>query len=231
MRAVVLTGASRGLGAAFFETLFKRGDKIMGLARSFPADQRTLAEEHPDRVQLKHIDLAAGPFPAPAEIEAFGYGAEQAILINNAATVEPIGAVGTLAAASIETAIAVNLAAPMILTNIFLAAVKPLDARVRVLFVTSSAAQNPKPGTSLYSATKAGGEAFFVALRAELAGDPRFGVHVVDPGGMDTDMHATLRSDAVSFPDQERLRRVAAEGRLGSPVAVAHRILRSVGLD
>jgi benzil reductase ((S)-benzoin forming) len=35
VRSIVLTGVSRGLGAAFFDELAGRGDRILGLGRHF----------------------------------------------------------------------------------------------------------------------------------------------------------------------------------------------------
>jgi NAD(P)-dependent dehydrogenase (short-subunit alcohol dehydrogenase family) len=43
MRSVILTGASRGLGAAIVARLYERGDRLLLLARSFPDEQHELA--------------------------------------------------------------------------------------------------------------------------------------------------------------------------------------------
>jgi benzil reductase ((S)-benzoin forming) len=237
VRAVVITGASRGLGAALLDELIQRGDRVLGLARSFSAAQQRVAVALPDRVNLRECDLSlAVAIPAAAELSAFIGGATETALINNAATIEPLGAVGTLDAPPLLAAVALNLTAPMLLTNAFLAALgdgsgpnmvlRPRFTSARILFISSSVARRAKAGTAAYCATKAGGEMFFDALRTELRHDARVVVTTTDPGGMDTDMHAVMRKrDGVYFPDQERLREVAASGLLPAPEVVARRIL------
>ena len=86
--------------------------------------------------------------------------ATEAVLIHNAAVVEPIGAVGRLTTEAITRSVAVNLTAPMVLTNTFLRAA-PRDARLRILYISSGAARRVIDGWALYCSTKAGGEMFF----------------------------------------------------------------------
>ena len=243
VRATILSGASRGLGASLFDGLVTRGDRVLCLARSFPAHQHSLSKRHPDRVRLVECDLGdSRALPNAASLAWFLGGADEVMLINNAATIEPIGAVGTLAEPPLATAVAVNLLAPMLLTNALLAAVRDQTAvagvgpgiwslrpeirSLQIIFITSSVAHRPKPGNAIYGATKAGGSLFFDTLRAELDHEPRVMVTTIDPGGMDTDMHAFIRNcDGVYFPDRERLRVIAASGQLAHPDVVARRIL------
>jgi benzil reductase ((S)-benzoin forming) len=237
-QAMVISGASRGLGAACLELAVQRGVRVLGLARSFPEPVRRLAQESDGQVALRAGDLSDldGGLPTVAELAAFLSGADDVVLLNNVGTAEPVGAVGRLGAASIAAAVATNLTAAMLLTDAFLAAVDvgdgpalsvaPALSRVQVVFVSSSAARRPKAGTAAYCATKAGGEMFIESLRAELADDPRCRVDTFDPGGMDTDMHRTLRERTSGyFPDRDRLRDVAASGRLASPRTVARRLM------
>jgi benzil reductase ((S)-benzoin forming) len=223
--AVVITGGSRGLGAALVYGLIARGDRVLALARSFDADQRVLAADKSDRLMLTPVDLTdPEALPTADDLAEFFAGADGAVLVNNAATIEPIGAAGELDPASVAAAVALNLTAPVLLTSAFLAAVTVRRQAARILFVSSSAAHRPKPGTAVYCATKAGAEMFFTTLRAELA--DRVPVEIVDPGGMDTRMHATARdATGVYFPDAPRLREVAGSGRLNDPRLVAVRIL------
>jgi NAD(P)-dependent dehydrogenase (short-subunit alcohol dehydrogenase family) len=209
-----------------------RGARVLALARSF--EESVSAG---DQVVRRPTDLARlDDIPGAAELAAFLTGAREVLLINNAATIEPIGAVGRLHRTAIAAAVATNLTATMVLTDALLSALTPGRGptvqlgpdvtSVRLLYVSTSSAHRPKPATAAYCATKAGGEMFFAVLRAELEHDPRFVVEVVDPGGMDTDMHRGLRGrTGVYFPDQERLRQMAAEGRLAAPDVVARRIM------
>ncbi len=241
VRAIIMTGASRGLGEALLDHLGRLDVRVLALARSFGPRQHELAGAYPERVFLRPCDLSASDtLPDAAEAAAFLGDCAEPVLINNAATVAPLGAVGHLAGAELAAAAAVNLGGVMVLTNAFLGAVaeerlgvgagplalRPHIALARLLLVSSSAARTPKPGTAAYCAGKAGAEMFFDVVRAELAGIERIAVHTVDPGGMDTGMHAYIRDQVgVYLPDQARLREVAASGRLATPAVVAGHIL------
>jgi benzil reductase ((S)-benzoin forming) len=198
---------------------------VFAVARRFTERQEKLAVDEPGQVTLRPCDLAGGNrLPGVREMAPFLESAAEVALVHNAATIEPIGAVGHFAPGSLTAAVALNLTAPMVLTNAFLAAVSP-TANARILFVSSGSAHRAKPGTATYCATKAGGEMFFDSLALELADDPRFTVANVDPGGMDTDMQAVILGTSSYFPDRQRLAERAASGGLASPHEVARRIV------
>jgi NAD(P)-dependent dehydrogenase (short-subunit alcohol dehydrogenase family) len=223
MRTVVLTGVSRGLGAALFDQLASRGDRILGIGRTFSDAQRALAAAEPERIRLRSADLAALDLP-PAEDLAWALdNAEHAALVHNAATVEPIGAVGALVPEAVTAAVALNLTAPMLLTNAFLGAL-PEESRGTVLFISSGAAKRVIDGWSVYCATKAGGEMFFDAV----ASQGRVRVANVNPGVMDTAMQAAIRTAAASeayFPGRQRYLDLYERGELASPADVAAKII------
>jgi benzil reductase ((S)-benzoin forming) len=237
VRSVVLTGVSRGLGAAFFDELAGRGDRILGIGRHFTDAQRKLAAAEPERIRLHEADLTdPGSVPGAAALRDFlagrdfspaeGHGAPggsagagEAVLIHNAGIVEPIAEVGALPPDTVAAAVTVNLTATILLTNAFLAA-SPDGATVRVLFISSGAAHRVIEGWSVYSATKRGAEMFLDAVAVER---PDAYVVNVNPGVMDTGMQATLR--ASEFPDRDRYVDLYERGRLPSPVTVARRII------
>ncbi|WP_433057230.1 SDR family NAD(P)-dependent oxidoreductase [Dactylosporangium sp. CS-033363] len=229
MRAVVITGVSRGLGAALFDVSTARGDRILAVGRHFSPQQQQLRDDRPTDVTLFSTDIAdAHWLPDYDTLRAFLRDADEVVLIHNAAVVEPIGAVGRLSTEAITNAIAVNLTAPLVLTNTFLRAA-PSDARVRVLFVSSGAAHRIIDGWALYCTTKAAGETFFDVVASQVRDDERISVANVDPGQMDTGMQESIRRAAASgayFPGQQRWVDAPAEGRLADPLAVAERILK-----
>lgn len=58
-RRVLVTGASRGLGLEFVRQLLARGDAVVAACRR-PRDAEALAalaSEHPDRLQLRALEL------------------------------------------------------------------------------------------------------------------------------------------------------------------------------
>lgn len=225
MRAVVITGVSRGLGAALFDALYERGDRLFAIGRRFTEAQQGLAATDPDRVLLRHADLGV-PDEVPDAVELADFLRDSpAVLIHNAGVVEPIGAVGALPRDQIATAVAVNLTAPLLLTNGFLAAAERSE-QVRVLFVSSGAAHRVVEGWATYCATKAGGEMLFDAVAEQYRDDPRVEVDNVNPGVMDTDMQAAIRgSTSGYFPDRERYLGLYERGQLPSPAEVAARIV------
>jgi benzil reductase ((S)-benzoin forming) len=227
MVATVITGVSRGLGRALFAELAHRGHRMLALGRHFTEDQRELAAAEPDRFHLCEVDLSTGSTPT-AELREFlgGDTTDPAVLVHNAGVVEPIGAVGTLDPAELTRAVQVNLLAPMLLTNAFLAARGDRDDRpARVLFISSGAASKVVDGWAAYCATKAGGEMFFNVAAAELGDSDRVRVVNVNPGVMDTGMQGVLRESSGWFPRREHYVGLAERGELPSPESVAARIV------
>ncbi|MEN3310318.1 MAG: hypothetical protein V7603_6520 [Micromonosporaceae bacterium] len=232
MRSMVITGVSRGLGAALFDEAYRRGDRILAVGRSWTPAQRELAATRPDRVRLRAADLTEpASQPDAGELRDFlGAGTAGCVLIHNAAVVGPIGAIGALPPDELAASFAVNLAAPAVLTNAFLAAAPPGPRHI--LFVSSSAARRVIGGWSAYCATKAGAEMFFRVLAEQYAGDPSVRVACVDPGQMATGMQEEIRRagrDEVYFPQRQHWRDSFEQGRLQPAGEVARSILH--GLD
>lgn len=228
MTATVLTGVSRGLGEALFHGLEQRGHRLLALGRTFSSRQRQLAHEFPDRVELRAADLSLSePVLDREELMRFmgEDETERAVLIHNAGSVEPVGAVGSLDQRRIASTVGVNLVAPMLLTDAFLAAAGAVRP-VLLLFVSSGAARRVIGGWATYCATKAGGEMFFDVVAEQYADDARVTVANVSPGVIDTDMQAVLRdTDGVYFPEREHYVGLAERGELPSPATVATQIL------
>jgi benzil reductase ((S)-benzoin forming) len=220
MRSVVLTGVSRGLGAELFAQFVASGDRVLGIGQQFTPEQRLLSVTEPDRVRLLTADLSDPAEIPTAKVLADFLRVGDAVLVNNAGVVDPIGPIGSLDPAATVDAVNVNLVAPMLLTNAFLEARR---GPVRILFISSGAAHRAVPGWGTYCATKAGAEMFFEVLESEVADDPTVGVARVDPGVMDTDMQAAVR--AADFPERERYAELHRRGQLPDPAAVARRII------
>jgi NAD(P)-dependent dehydrogenase (short-subunit alcohol dehydrogenase family) len=231
MRTAVITGVSRGLGAALFDQLHARGDRVVAIGRRFTAEQEELAVAEPHRVVLRTADLAR-PESAPRapELREWLAGSTFVALVHNAATVQPIGAIGALPSAAVVAAVSANLTAPMLLSNAFLAAL-PDGVPATVLFLSSGAAHRVIGGWAVYGATKRGGEAFFEALADQVAAagpGARVRVVSVNPGVMDTGMQASIRDAATRsdyFPEADRFLRLHRDGDLADPASVARALV------
>lgn len=219
MRHVVLTGTSRGLGEALLNGLLDDpGTRVLALARRFTPEQ----EAHP-RVRTRRCDLGdLGTLPDAAELGAFFAGAAQTVLVHNAAVVEPIGAVGALPPDDLIRAVAVNLTAPMLLTNAAIAS-RPVGVSLKIVFVSTGAAHHVIANWSVYSATKRGAEEFVAHVSSEWRDDPAVTAVTMNPGVMDTRMQETIR--ATDFPERQRFIDRHEHGELRDPATVAAEIL------
>lgn len=230
MRAVIVTGTSSGLGKAFFDSFVSEPGYLIAIARRFLPEQTEAAQKHPDRIHLVEKDLREiGQLPTAEELS--GLLSDPAIselhFINNAAVVEPIGAIGQLSAEQMMDHIKVNFLAPQLLTNTLFSLPQLANLRVQVLNISSGAAKRPKVGWAMYCSAKAGNEMFFNVLAAQYADNPNVKVVNVDPGIMDTQMQASIRrAGDEHFPEHARFVGFKEEGKLVPPEVVADSILK-----
>ena len=220
MNLFVVTGATRGLGAALARAIAADpANRLVTLGRA-PQDTVNLQVDLADAAA---VDRAGDELAARIGGEAF----ERAVLINNAGVVTPVGPLEKLEREALERNLAVNFVAPILLMRRFLQATGHVPLR-RIVSISSGAARRPVFGWSAYCAAKAGLEmaARVVALEAAERG-LAVEVSSLAPGVIDTGMQATVRgADAADFADVERFRAMKAEGVLRSADDVAADILR-----
>ncbi|OAE53050.1 short chain dehydrogenase [Achromobacter mucicolens] len=225
----ILTGASRGIGAAMARGLVKPGTRLITLARR--EDPELAAHARSQDVQLEQLsvdlsDLKAAESAAERICAALPRDAKRYLLINNAGTVHPVARTDELTdGAAITAAFNLNVTAVMLLTARFLAAVADIKADRRILNISSGAGRNPNAGWGVYCATKAALDMHARVVKQEQGAD---GVRIVAlaPGIVDTDMQAAIRaSDPESFPALAKFQDFHATGKLSSPANVASRIL------
>jgi benzil reductase ((S)-benzoin forming) len=214
---VVLTGHSRGLGAAIAAELAGRGIPVLALARKQGADMQGATQ-----VALDLSDTAAlSAWIEGGTLGTFLADADTALLINNAGMLQPVGPLSTHDPAEVARAIALNVAAPLMLA----AAVAALDvAERRVLHVSSGAGRNAYPGWAIYCASKAALDHHARAATLDQAD----GLRIVSlaPGVIDTDMQAQIRAtDVEHFPLRDQFQALKANGALASPEACAERLV------
>jgi uncharacterized protein len=185
---VLLTGASGGLGQAIARALAEEGGRLLLTGRRLDV-LTPLAAELPDARALA-VDLAQ-----PQELDRLLREAGDVdILIANAA-LPGSGMLQSFSVEQIDSALAVNLRAPILLAH----ALAPRMAKRgqgHLLFMSSLAGKAATSGSSIYNATKFGLRGFAGALRAELRGSG-VGVSAVFPGfireaGMFADSGAKL---------------------------------------
>jgi NAD(P)-dependent dehydrogenase (short-subunit alcohol dehydrogenase family) len=218
----VLTGHSRGLGAAILDALQARGVPVLALARSrcdLPRDGSGITQVCLDLGDPQAlIDWLAGD-----TLRTFLAGCDRVLLINNAGTLGPVHPLGAQGAERIAPALALDIAAPLMLADALVAA-SPQARERRILHVSSGAAQTPYAGWSIYCASKA---ALDQHARAAALDAPA-GTRIVSlaPGVVDTAMQAEIRATPVeNFPQKTRFEALARDGQLSSPADCARRLL------
>ena len=114
------------------------------------------------------------------------------VLVNNAAVIRN-GPLETFTIEEFDQHVAINLRAPFFLTQAALPSLRTGDSAA-VVNISSSVGSIVKPGTTLYSVTKAGLEYMTRANAFELA-QWRIRVNCIAPGPVDTPIHATYSDD------------------------------------
>lgn len=226
----ILTGASRGLGAALAEQLVQRGAALLTMSRRPDQSLDARAAETGSPVEQWAIDLTDG-VSASDRLEAW-LGSQQnsfsaVTLINNAALPGKPGPIVDSDAASLAAVLRVGLEAPMLLTRAFLRATRGWSVPRKVLNISSGAGKTPLGGTAAYCAAKAGLDHFSRVVALDEA-HGRSGAMIVSlaPGVIDTDMQIELReADPRAFPAQPRFAAMKDKGQLSSADDAAHKVL------
>jgi len=217
---VIVTGASKGIGFELSQQLKAKGKKVIGIARSMPEDgdgfvsadlsNTDSLENLVTSIIDEHIEIAAS-----------------FTLINNAGIVDPIGLIGSVQAAVITQAIAVNLTAPMLLTNAFISRLENFENEKRIVNISSGAGRNAYEGWGTYCTTKAGLDHFSRVVALEQAA-AKYPVEIVAiaPGIIDTGMQETIRaSEEDAFPLLDRFIDYKEQGLLSSAEETAKKLI------
>ena len=218
-QTALVTGASRGIGAAVARALARQGCRLGLLARSQDRLER-LAEE------LAEGGAEARPLPADLErpdsvveaVRAFSRAAGPiTLLVNNAGATRDQLLLG-MKPEDWEAVIRVNLTGAYHVTRWVLRDM--LKARRgSIVNISSIVALSGNPGQSNYVAAKAGLLGLTKSLAREVA-SRGIRVNAVAPGFIETDMTAALPEEA-----RERYRTEIPLGRFGTPDDVARAVL------
>ncbi|MEX1023485.1 MAG: SDR family NAD(P)-dependent oxidoreductase [Planctomycetota bacterium] len=225
-RLAVVTGGSRGLGAALVERYVERGWSVLELSRS--GAERGLRHERVEHVRLDLAEPEAARRTVAEELERrLAARPTELHFVNNAAALEPVGPQSADGPPGWSEHLTVNVLGGIGVMGAFLAAAEALPARKVLANVSSGAATSAIRGWSLYCASKAGLDHFVrtVALEQADREHPTLAVNVA-PGVVDTAMQTTIRSvDPVRFPDRERFVELFEQGQLRSPDQTARLFL------
>jgi 3-oxoacyl-[acyl-carrier protein] reductase len=224
-RIALVTGASRGIGAAIARRLARDGLTVVVNYSGDPAPAEALVREITQaggkalstkadvsdpaavRAMFDHIDTALGGID---------------VLVNNAG-IMVLSAVGEAEDASFDRQVAVNLKGTF---NTLREAAKRMRNGGRIVNFSSSVVGLLPPTYAVYAATKAGVETMTHILSKELRGR-EITVNAVAPGPTATDLFLVGKSPELV----DRLAKAAPLERLGQPDDIANVVSFLVGAD
>lgn len=217
-KVALITGGSRGLGFALARELGRRGARVGLVAREAEALQAAVRALRAEGIVAEGIALDVGDKRA---IHAIAHQAAALlgpvdVLVHNASTLgpTPLRLLLDTECEEFERALQVNLLGPFRLSKV-IAGSMALRGGGIVVHISSDAAVEAYPRWGAYGASKAALDHLSRTWAAELEGT---GVRVlaIDPGEMDTKMHA----DAI--PEADR-------ATLADPAEVARAIAAILG--
>jgi 2-deoxy-D-gluconate 3-dehydrogenase len=212
--AVIVTGASRGLGAAMVRSLVAEGANVLAAARSVDA-LKSLAAETPGRVLPVGCDMRDRDAVAGLVDSCIGEFGRLDAVVNNAG-IAPAGKLVETDLAVMEETMAVNLLAPAALARA--AAIHWIGAGQpgSVVNIASISGLKGKALVAGYSASKGAMMRLTEALSNEWA---RYEIRVntIAPGGFVTEAQAAVLDDPIIL--QARLRKIPLR-RMADPTEI-----------
>ncbi len=185
-QAVIVTGASSGIGLALSEHLLREGYSVYGVALNF--ESTTLKHE---RFHRREIDLAiTGSILPQFKTLLSSIDIPIRALINNAG-LGRMGYLEQLSAADIQAVIDVNFLAQALVTKAVLPRMKQQELPSDIVFTGSEAALAGARQGSIYCASKFAVRGFAQSLREECA-KSNLRITLVNPGAVRTEFFNDL---------------------------------------
>ncbi|WFU05673.1 SDR family NAD(P)-dependent oxidoreductase (plasmid) [Rhizobium sp. CB3171] len=194
---VAITGGTSGLGLALVRQLAAKGARVAFVARTAANVERIAAETGAHGI-VADIGKKGDIYPAAMQVTASLDGVD--VLINNASSLGPVplALLADTQCEELEAALAVNLLGAFRLTKALFGALAASAREGRgslVINISSDAAVNAYPGWGAYGASKAA-LAHLTAIWDEEAKPHGIRFLALDPGDMDTPLHAQALPDA-----------------------------------
>jgi NAD(P)-dependent dehydrogenase (short-subunit alcohol dehydrogenase family) len=197
-KLALVTGASRGIGAATAEALAKSGAHVILVART-----STALEEVEDRIHaaggtatIAPLDLVEGESIGKLAVAVAERWGQLDILVLNAAMLGSLSPVQDIDPKEYSRLLSLNLLA----NQAMIAAFDPLLKRAEhadIAVLTSSVGREPRAFWGAYGSSKAALETLLASYADETEYTGRIRVHIIDPGATRTRMRA------LAFPGEE----------------------------
>ena len=203
-KVAIVTGASRGIGAATARSLAESGAKVVLAARSFAAIEALALELKADGLGALAVDCDVSCYESVEGLvgQCCSHFGDLDILINNAGTIDPIGRLSESDPDDWAKSLSINLLGAYHAVRAVLPTMLSAGGGV-VVNVSSGAAHHPLEGWSAYCAGKAGLAMLTqcIALEHGAAGIRSFGFQ---PGTVDTEMQQIIRASGINPVSQMR---------------------------
>jgi NAD(P)-dependent dehydrogenase (short-subunit alcohol dehydrogenase family) len=211
-KVVLVTGGTRGIGAAIATAFLAAGDTVAVCGRSEP--------EAPPRSGDREAEFLAAdvrdPDGAAAVVDSvLRRHGRLDVLVNNAGGTAA-GPAGEMSSRSAAAVVDLNLMAPFYVSQRANAAMQGQPDGGAIVNVGSVAALRPAAGTAIYAAAKAGLEVLTRALALEWG--PKVRVNLVTPGLVETEGSARHYGGDAGL---EAVRAVIPAGRMARPDDIA----------
>ncbi len=220
-QVAVVTGGTRGIGAAVTRALLEAGGRVFAIYRQDEAAARAFADHakpYGERLSVRRMDVAD-----PEAVEAFWREIETAvpagvqILVNNAG-IRRDAIVGMMAIEDWKAVLDTNLSGSFYMSKFAVRSM--MRGRYgRIVFVTSPSGDHGFAGQGNYAASKAGQVGLMRALAREAA-KKGITANAVSPGFVETELLADITEDA----KKAHLATVPI-GRFGKPEEIAWAVL------
>lgn len=197
-KLALVTGASRGIGAATAEALAAAGAHVILVARTTSALEEVEERIHSvgGSATIAPLDLADGENIGKLAAAIAGRWEKLDVLVLNAAMLGSLSPVQDIDPKEYSRILSLNLLANQALIAAFDPLLKKAE-RADVVALTSSVGTEPRAFWGAYGSSKAAVEALLGAYADETAYSGRIRVHVIDPGATRTRMRA------LAFPGEE----------------------------
>lgn len=215
----LVTGASRGIGAATAKALAAAGAHVILTARTARELEQVEEAIHADggHATIAPLDLAEPDSIARLATAIAGRWDALDIMVLNAAILPTLTPVGQIEPQAFNRAITVNVLANQALIASFDPMLRK-SGRARVIGITSSVGSTPRPYWGAYGATKAAFENLLASYGQEAEKITNIRVAILDPGATRTQMRAR------AYPGED-------PATVKAPEAVANHIVSLVSAD
>ncbi len=211
MRLLILTGFSSGLGEAIHNLLISKNsqDELIFLGRKTGKSKKNASYFHADFSDKECQWL--NNLVIDDKIQ-------EIVLINNAGVILPIGKLSEFNIDEVERNIYINFVSPIKL----IVKLAKLSSRLKIINISSGAADNPIHCWAPYCAAKSGMKSFLNVVELE----DGISIFNVDPGVLDTNMQEEIRNHSQKCKNLEYFVGLKEDQKLRKASDAANEIYR-----